>query len=134
MKRLVAILLLLAASGPALAQPYPNKPIHFIVAFAPGGPVDVVARLLANKMQDSLGQPVVVENRPSSSGNVGAQFVAKAAPDGYTFLATSSAFAVNVTLSPNAGYSPEDFAPVAEVATQPNLIVVNSTFAAKTLA
>jgi tripartite-type tricarboxylate transporter receptor subunit TctC len=119
---------------PSLAQPYPAKPIHMIVAFAPGGPVDVVARLLSTKLQETLGQPVVVENRPSSSGNLGAQVVAKAPPDGYTVLATSSAFAVNVTLSPNAGYAPTDFAPIVQVATQPNVIVVNSTFPAKTLA
>ena len=119
---------------PSLAQPYPAKPIHVVVAFAPGGPVDVVARLLSTKLQETLGQPVVVENRPSSSGNLGAQVVAKAPPDGYTILATSSAFAVNVTLSPNAGYAPTDFAPIVQVATQPNVIVVNSTFPAKTLA
>jgi len=77
---------------------------------------------------------VVVENRPSSSGNLGAQVVAKAAPDGYTILATSSAFAVNVTLFSSPGYDPKDFAPIIQAATQPNVIVVNSTFPAKTLA
>jgi tripartite-type tricarboxylate transporter receptor subunit TctC len=127
------LLVLLALGAPCFAQTYPTKPIHLIVAFAPGGPVDVVARLLATKLPDILGQPVVVENRPSSSGNLGTQVVAKAAADGYTLLATSSAFAVNVTLSPNAGYAPPDFAPIVEVASQPNVIVVNSTFPAKTL-
>ena len=119
--------------GAALAQ-YPSKPIHVIVAFAPGGPVDTVARLVGAKMQDALGQPVVVENRPSATGNLGTQAVAKAAPDGYTVLATSSAFAVNVTLSPNAGYEPSDFVPIVQAATQPNVIVVNASFPAKTLA
>ncbi len=119
---------------PSFGEPYPAKPIHVIVAFAPGGPVDVVARLVATKLQDLLGQPVVVENRPSSSGNLGTQVVAKSPPDGYTILATSSAFAVNVTLSPNAGYVPGDFAPIVQAATQPNVIVVNATFPAKTLA
>src|SRR5262250_795026 len=118
----------------AHAQSYPSRPIHLIVAFAPGGPVDVVARLTADKLQEILGQPVVVENRPSSTGNLGTQIVAKAAPDGYTILATSSAFAVNVSLSPNAGYDAEsDFAPIVQAATQPNVIVVNSEFPAKTL-
>jgi tripartite-type tricarboxylate transporter receptor subunit TctC len=117
----------------SLAQGYPAKPIHFIVAFAPGGPVDTVARLAALKLPEMLGQPVVVENRPSSSGNLGTQFVAKSPPDGYTILVTSSAFAVNVTLSPNAGYEPGDFAPIVQAATQPNVIVVNSNFPAKTL-
>ncbi len=134
--RLAAVLvaaLAVVPTSPSLAQGYPTKPIHFIVAFAPGGPVDVVARLVALKVPDVLGQPAVVENRPSSSGNLGTQFVAKAAPDGYTILVTSSAFAVNVTLSPNAGYEPGDFAPIVQAATQPNVIVVNAAFAAKTL-
>src|SRR5258708_17969609 len=119
---------------PSFGEPYPAKPIHVIVAFAPGGPVDVVARLLSTKLTDTLGQPVVVENRPSSSGNLGTQVVAKSPPDGYTLLATSSAFAVNVTLAPNAGYVPGDFAPIRQAATQPNVIVVNAEFPAKTLA
>src|SRR5258708_14350776 len=119
---------------PSFGEPYPAKPIHVIVAFAPGGPVDVVARLVATKLQDLLGQPVVVENRPSSRAHLGTPVVAKAPPDGYTILATSSAFAVNVTLSPNAGYVPGDFAPIVQAATQPNVIVVNATFPAKTLA
>ena len=130
---LAAALLALAPVAPCFAQGYPAKPVHIIVAFAPGGPVDVVARLVAVKLQDLLGQPAVVENRPSASGNLGTQVVAKAAPDGYTILATSSAFAVNVTLSPNAGYVPGDFTPIIQAATPPNVIVVNSAFAAKTL-
>ena len=94
----------------------------------------MVARVAAERLPELLGQPVVVENRPSSTGNLATQVVAKATPDGYTILATSSAFAVNVSLSPNAGYDPErDFAPIIQAATQPNVIVVNSGFAAKTL-
>ena len=119
---------------PLRAQDYPTKPVRLIVSFAPGGPVDVVARLVGDKLTALIGQPVVVENRPSSSGNLGTQFVAKSAPDGYTVLATSSAFAVNVSLSPNAGYDPNDFAPIMQAATQPNVIVVNSEFPAKSLA
>src|SRR5215471_19964549 len=118
----------------ALAQSYPSRPIHIIVSFAPGGPVDVVARMTADKLPEILGAPAVVENRPSSTGNLGTQIVAKAPPDGYTILATSSAFAVNVSLSPNAGYDAErDFAPIVQAATQPNVLVVNSEFPAKTL-
>ena len=115
------------------AQAYPVKPVHLVVAFAPGGPVDVVARLVATKLQDLLGQPAVVENRPSSSGNLGAQVVAKSAPDGYTILATSSAFAVNVTLFKEPGYEAKDFAPIVQAATQANVIVVNSELPVKTL-
>jgi tripartite-type tricarboxylate transporter receptor subunit TctC len=134
MRRLLALLCIafapFAAHG---ADPYPAKPIHFICAFAPGGPVDVVARLLGTKLPEILGQPVVVENRASTTGNIGAQVVAKSAPDGYTILATSSAFAVNITLSASAGYDAADFAPVFQAATQPNVIVVKSDFPAKTL-
>jgi tripartite-type tricarboxylate transporter receptor subunit TctC len=130
---LAAACLGLAPLSSAHAQGYPAKPVHIIVAFAPGGPVDVVARLAAIKFSEVLGQPAVVENRPSSSGNLGTQVVAKAPPDGYTILATSSAFAVNVTLSPNAGYVPGDFAPIIQAATQPNVIVVQAEFPAKTL-
>lgn len=131
---IAAICLALAPASPSLAQNYPARPIRVIVAFAPGGPVDVVARLVAERLPEILGVSVVVENRPSSTGNLGAQVVAKAAPDGYTILATSSAFAVNVSLSPNAGYDPGDFAPIIQAATQPNVIVVNADFPAKTLA
>lgn len=131
---IAALALAFAPFGAALAQGYPNKPIHIIVAFAPGGPVDVVSRLVGQKLQDALGQPAVVENRPSSSGNLGTQVVARAAPDGYTILATSSAFAVNVTLFANPGYEAKDFVPIVQAATQPNVIVVNSEFPAKTLA
>jgi tripartite-type tricarboxylate transporter receptor subunit TctC len=131
---IAGICLALAPASASLAQNYPARPIRVIVAFAPGGPVDVVARLVAERLPEILGAAVVVENRPSSTGNLGTQVVAKAAPDGYTILATSSAFAVNVSLSPNAGYDPGDFAPIIQAATQPNVIVVNADFPAKTLA
>jgi len=134
-KMLHAVLMaaIVAIAMPSFAQQYPNKPVRFIVAFAPGGPVDVVARLVAQKMQDSLGQSVVVENRPSSSGNLGAQYVARSQPDGYTVLVTSSAFVVNVSLFKEPGYDVKEFVPIVQAATQPNVIVVNSIFAAKTL-
>jgi len=136
MRRLAALFaaVLACAAPQGWAQGYPSKPVHFIVAFAPGGPVDVVARLVASKVQDLLGQPAVVENRPSASGNLGAEVVAKAAPDGYSVLVTSSAFAVNLTLFSNPGYKARDFVPIVQAATQPNVIVVNAEFPAKTLA
>lgn len=121
-------------SSLALAQGYPNKPIRVIVPFAPGGPVDVVARLVQPKMQEVLGQPLVIENRTGAGGNIGAQLVAKSAPDGYTVLVHSSAFAVNPSLTATAGYDAEkDFAPVANIATQPNLVVVNPNLPARNL-
>ena len=134
-QKILAATCLSLASLLSFAQSYPSRPIHVIVAFAPGGPVDVVARLTADKLPEILGAPVIVENRPSSTGNLGTQVVAKSAPDGYTILATSSAFAVNVSLSSSAGYDAErDFAPIVQVGTQPNVIVVNAAFPAKTLA
>ncbi len=131
---LAAVILPLTATG-VMAQAFPNKPVRIIVAWAPGGPVDVVARLVANKMPETLGQSVIVENRPSATGNIGSAFVAKAQPDGYTILANSSAFAVNVTLTPNAGYDAEkELLPLIQIATQPNLIVVHPGVNAQTLA
>lgn len=133
MKILAAVLALFAAS--AIAQPYPSKPVRLVVAFPPGGPTDIIARLVSPKMGELLGQNVVVENRTGANGNLGASQTARAAPDGYTLLVTSSSFAVNQTLTPNPGYNAEkDFVPVAIVGRQPNLIVVNAGFPAQTLA
>ena len=133
MKRLLAgmIALLPLLAG---AQPYPSKPIHVLVAFPPGGPVDIIARLVAPSMSETLGQPVVVENKVGASGNVATADVAKSAPDGYTLLAHSSAYAVNPTLFSNAGYDPaKDLVAIAVVAQQANIILVNASFPAKTL-
>ena len=118
----------------AFAQAYPSKPIRMSVAFPPGGPVDIIARLVSPKITDALGQSVVVENVSGAGGNLAAARVAKAPPDGYTILAHSSAYAVNPALTPNPGYEPEkDFIPVAIVASQANLILVHADFPAKTL-
>lgn len=134
MKRIALSLLLLAATT-AFAQPYPSKPIRMVVAFPPGGPTDIVARLLGPKISDALGQAVVVENRAGAGGNVATSGVAKAPADGYTLLMHSSAYAVNPSLFANAGYDPEkDFIPIAVVGAQPNLILVHPDFPAKTLA
>jgi tripartite-type tricarboxylate transporter receptor subunit TctC len=134
MKGLWATPLLLVA-GLALAQPYPSKPIRVVVAFSPGGPVDVVIRLIAPKMSDALGQPIVIENKTGAGGNLAAAQISKAPADGYTLLASSSAYAVNPALTPDAGYNAEkDFIAVAVVGSQPNFIVVHAAFPAKTLA
>ena len=91
------IALLLACAASAQAQTWPSKPIHFVIPFAPGGPADIIARITGQKLTEILGQPVVVESRAGAGGNIGAAAVAKAAPDGYTALVTTSAFAVNVS-------------------------------------
>ena len=126
--------ILVFVTGAALAQPYPNKAVRMMVAFPPGGPVDIIARLIAPKMSEILGQPVVVENKVGASGNLATSELAKAAPDGYTLLAHSSAYAVNPSLFANAGYDPErDILPVAVVAQQANIVLVNAEFPARTL-
>lgn len=133
MKPLLALLLLMA--GTAFGQSYPSKPIRMVVAFPPGGPVDVVARLVSAKMGETLGQPMVIENVGGGGGNIAASRVAKSTPDGYTVLAHSSAYAVNPTLIGNIGFDAEkDMIPVGVVASQANLIFVHADFPAKTLA
>jgi tripartite-type tricarboxylate transporter receptor subunit TctC len=133
MRKLFALLAALASSA-ALAQAYPTKSIRMAVAFPPGGPVDIIARLMGPKITEALGQPVVVENKVGASGNVATADVAKSAPDGYTLLAHSSAYAVNPALFSNAGYDPvKDLVAVAVVAQQANIVLVNSSFPAKSL-
>jgi len=132
-KLLQALAALAITMGTAAAQ-YPAKPIHLLVAFPPGGPTDIIARLLSSRLGESFGQPVVVENRVGASGNLATGEVAKAAPDGYTLLIHSSAYAVNPTLFSNAGYDPlKDLTTIAVVAQQANIILVNASFPARTL-
>jgi tripartite-type tricarboxylate transporter receptor subunit TctC len=126
---------LCAASSPALAQSaqsYPNKPIRVVVPFPPGGPTDLVARLVGNKLAERWSQPVLVENRAGAGGTIGAEIVARAAPDGYTLVMGSTAnMAVNVTLFKKLSYDPiKDFAPVNLAAVTPSLLVVNPKFPA----
>jgi len=125
----------LAAQGVfAQATPWPEKPIRIIVPFAPGGPPDTIARLISPKLTESLGQPIVIENRTGAGGNIGTVAVAKSPADGYTMLITSSAYAVNTAFT-ESGYNAErDFAPVTIVAAQPNVIFIHPSVPAKTLA
>src|SRR3954464_12946880 len=134
MLRALAAICATLISTLAHAQAYPAKPIHLLVAFPPGGPVDIIARLLAPKMSETVGRRVIVENKVGASGNVASAEVAKSAPDGYTLLAHSSAYAVNPTLFSNPGSVPgKDLQAIAVVAQQANIILVNSAFPAKTL-
>ncbi len=127
--------LLLGLSAGAHAQTtYPTKPVKFVVAFAPGGPADIIARLLGQRLSESLGQPVVVENRAGAGGNVASGIVAKAAPDGYTLMVNTSSLAVNVSLSKNPGFDAEkDFTLASVVASSPNLLVAYPGLKAKNL-
>ena len=132
---LVALALAGLVPAQVQAQAYPSKPIRFVIPFAPAGPADMIGRLAGQKLSEILGQPVIIDNRGGAGGNVGAAVVAKSAPDGYTLLVTTSAFAVNVTLAPNGGYDAErELIPVGVVAKQANLIFVHPGLAAKTLA
>src|SRR2546425_7980551 len=126
---------LAALALPAPAQEWPKqKPMQFIVAFGPGSTTDIVARLVAQKLGESLGQSVVVENKPGAGGNIGAQFVKRAAPDGYTVLVISVAYAVNPSLYASAGYDPlKDFAPVVLGPSTPNIITVHPSVKANNL-
>src|SRR5258708_2726929 len=110
--------LVLALATPAQAQPWPSKPIKYIVPFAPGGTTDILARMLAPKLAEALGQPVVVENKPGQAGSVGAAELARAAPDGYTIGGgTISSHAINVSLYSKLPYDPlEDFSPITMLA------------------
>lgn len=110
----------------AAAQTFPAKPVRFVVPYPPGGSLDQVARALADKMKDTLGQPVLVENRPGAGGNVGADFVAKSAPDGYTIVMGAVAtHATNPALYPKMPYdAARDFQPITLVASTPNVLIV----------
>jgi tripartite-type tricarboxylate transporter receptor subunit TctC len=120
---------------PAAAQDWPRqRPVHIVVGFAPGSTTDLVARLVQPKLQEALGQSVIVENKPGAGGNLATQQVKRAAPDGYSVLVTSVAYAVNPSLYPNAGYDPfSDFIPVILGPSTPNIITVNPAVPAKDL-
>jgi len=124
-------LLCTAGSFAAWAQTYPSKPIKLIVTYPPAGGADTMARLIAAKLSESLGQPVIVENRPGASGQIGAEVVAKSAPDGYTLMLDASSYAVNPSLYPKLPYDPNKaFAPITLLALFPNMLVVTPSFPA----
>lgn len=136
MRRLiVALTFVLTALGPASAQSYPSKPIRVIVPFAAGGAVDVLARLVSAKMSESVGQPVIIENRAGAAGNVAADAVAKSPPDGYTLLLTStSPIAAAPALNKSVPYDAlKDFAPIWAINASGLVVVVNPGLPIKTL-
>jgi len=113
---------------------WPNKPVTLVVTYPPGGGADAMARLLAPKMSEALGQSVVVENKPGAGGQIGALAVAKAAPDGYTLMLDASSFAVNPSLYPKLPYDPmKAFKPIGVVALFPNVVLVNANFSAQSI-
>jgi tripartite-type tricarboxylate transporter receptor subunit TctC len=129
-----AILVAACAIAPATAAGYPDRPVKIIVPFAPAGPTDVMARLVAQKLSESLKQQFFVENHPGAGGNIGMMQVARSAPDGYTILVASSSFTVNPSLYAKNPYDAfKDFAPITLAAASPNILVVNPDIPAKTV-
>jgi len=125
---------ILAAPGNADAQPYPSRPVRIVVPYAAGGAVDIVARSVGQPLSEALKQPVIVDNRPGASANIGMETVAKAAPDGYTLLMASNGIATNMALFPNLTFDGRrDFAPVAKIGYAPLVIVVPASSPAKSL-
>jgi tripartite-type tricarboxylate transporter receptor subunit TctC len=130
---------LMVVCGVAQAAPapekYPSRPVRMIVPFAPGGPTDVVARIVAQKLSEAWGEQVVVDNRAGAGGNIGMGLAANASPDGYTLLMVSSSYVVNPSLYSKIPYDPyKSFTPVSNVAASPNVFVVHPSVAAKTMA
>jgi tripartite-type tricarboxylate transporter receptor subunit TctC len=134
--RILATLLsaaVLAFAPCAQAESFPDKPVMLVVPFPPGGPTDAMARTIAAEMKDRLGQPVIVENRAGAGGNIGAEYVARAAADGQTLLfGTSGPLAINASLYRKSGYDPiKSFAPVVQVGHLPNILVVHPSVPAQ---
>jgi tripartite-type tricarboxylate transporter receptor subunit TctC len=121
-------------AAPASAQQFPSKPVRIVVPYTPGGGADTTARLIAPKLQETLGQTVVVDNKPGAGGTIGDDAVAKAAPDGHTLLIGAFAHAVNPSLMAKMPFrTPEDFSPISLLVTVPELLVVTPSFPAKTV-
>jgi tripartite-type tricarboxylate transporter receptor subunit TctC len=122
-----AVAALLCLQPLAARAAYPDRNILLLVPFAPGGPTDIIARIISAAFQKSLGQSVIVDNRGGAAGNIGMAMAARATPDGYTLLLTSTAIAVNPALFSNLGYDPfKDFLPISELVNAPNVIVVRA--------
>src|SRR5437764_4837168 len=136
MRMIVRIAALCGAliAGPALAQPYPNKIVRIIVPFPAGGPTDVMARFIGQKLSERLGQQFIIENQPGAAGNIGMANAAKAPGDGYTILFVSSSFVVNPSLYHKVPYDPEkDFVPITKAAAATHALIANPEVPARTV-
>ncbi|HZS69309.1 MAG TPA: tripartite tricarboxylate transporter substrate-binding protein, partial [Burkholderiales bacterium] len=133
--RLTAFLALLLVCGAAIAQPYPSRPVHVVIAAAPGGSTDILGRVFAQRLSERMGQPFVPENRGGGGGAVAAEFVAKSAPDGYTILMSNDQLVISAAAGAKVPYEPfRDFVPIAVVARGPVVLGVHPAFPAKSVA
>jgi tripartite-type tricarboxylate transporter receptor subunit TctC len=131
---LLAVVLLLAPPPPASAQAFPAKPIRMVVPFAPGGPVDMIARVVSSRLTESFGQTVVVDNRAGGGSTIGTELVVRSPGDGYTVLLTSSSIAINPSIYPQITFDPvRDLAPVTWVAASPLVLVVHPSLPVKSV-
>jgi len=122
------------AAGPLLAQSYPSKPVRLVVPAAPGGGTDIIARAIAPKLGELLGQPAVIENRAGGGTNIGTEFVARAAPDGHTLLMASTPHAINPSLFARLAFDPiRDFTPISQLATVQTVLVVHPALPARSV-
>src|ERR1043166_9693689 len=132
--RIAALFFAALAAAPAFAQNYPNKLVRIIVPFPAGGPTDVMARLIGQKLSEKLGQQFIVENQPGAAGNIGMGAAARAPGDGYTILFVSSSYVVNPSLYQKIPYDPQtDFVPITKAAAAPHALIVNPTFPARSV-
>ena len=131
--RIATALLFLAPVAAPAAEAYPSKPLRVVITFPAGGPTDVVVRLIAQRLTDEWGYPVIIDNRGGAGGIIGTEIVARAAPDGYTFLVgTAGGMTINPALRPDLSYNPfRDFAPVGMLVVNPQILVAHPSLAAK---
>lgn len=134
MKRLLAVLCTFLLAGNCLAQDYPNKPVRFIVPYAPGGSSDILARTLGQKLADAMGQPFIIDNRPGAGSMVGTEVLAKSPADGYTIILSDMPHSINPSINPKVPYDPvKDFSPVSVIGVSPMFLFVHPAFEAKTV-
>ena len=124
----------LATAAPALAQAFPGKPIKIVVPYAPGGPTDIVARIVGQKLSEQLGQPVIIDNKPGAGGNIGAEAVARAPGDGYTLLLVTTGHTINPSLYPKIAYDlKKDLVPVSQLTSGPMVVAVSPSLPVNSL-